>query len=81
VCQQTISTAGQTTAMMQQFRSLSKKFREAEMKVDPKPRMQFTIDLQAWLEKKNRDGYSIILSIDANEELTEQGQLSPLNFN
>jgi hypothetical protein len=63
VFQQSISTAGETTAMMQQFRSLSKKFRKVEMGVDPKPRMQFIIDLQAWLEEKTRNGYSIILAL------------------
>jgi len=59
---------------------LSKKFREAEMVIDPKPRTQFIINLQAWLEQKSKDGYGIIFNIDANEELTEHGQFSPLHF-
>ncbi len=52
VCQQTLSTIGPTTATMQQLGSLSRKFREADITSDPKTRLQFIIDLQAWLEQK-----------------------------
>lgn len=50
VCSQAISTAGQTTSTAQQFRKLSKRMREVNMMEDLKPRRQFIMDLQAWIE-------------------------------
>jgi hypothetical protein len=80
ICQQTLATLGPTTATMQQFRSLSKKFRTADQAINPELRLQFTLDLQAWLEKKHTEGYSIILGIDANEDLSAESQYKPLHY-
>jgi len=81
VCTQTVSSAGPNTSTAQQFRSLSQQFRQANLTYDPKPRHQFIVDLQAWLESKINNGYSIILGIDANEGIRDQtGKFTPLQF-
>ena len=81
VCVQTISSAGPTTSTSQQFRFLSKEFRDANIYEDPQPRKQFIIDLQAWLEHKNKSGCYIILAIDANEGMgKDTGMFCPLEY-
>lgn len=82
VCVQATSSAGPTTSTSQQFRFLSKEFREANIYEDPQPIKQFIIDLQAWLEFKNKAGCFIILTIDANEGIgKETGTFFPLDYN
>lgn len=81
VCTQSISSIGPTTSTSQQYRHLSKEFREANINEDPQPRKQFIIDLQAWIEYYNRAGCFIILSIDANESIkSDTGAYCPLDF-
>ena len=41
---------------------------------DPDPRAQMLTDLQAFIEKKQRDGFEIILMIDANDAPTQKSQ-------
>jgi len=69
VCSQSIHSAGQTTATAQQFRALSKALRENNSSEDPRPRWQFIMDLQAWIENLIASQHDIILSIDANEAI------------
>jgi hypothetical protein len=79
VCAQTLQSCGVTTATAQQFRQLMQKWKEMGTLDDPIPRLQFILDLQAWLEYRQRDGYEIILAIDANENITGiSGKISPL---
>lgn len=74
VCLQTVSSVGPNTSTAQQFRGLSQQFRKADLAYDPKPRHQFIVDLQAWLESKTATGY-------ANEGLHEgTGNYTPLHF-
>lgn len=81
VCPQSISSIGPQTSTAQQHRLLSKSFREANRVEDPKPRLQFIVDLQSWLEHKISLNYSIILSIDANEGLqNKKGKYFPVAF-
>ena len=81
VCTQTVASIGPNTSTAQQFRGLSERFRHADLTHDPKPRHQFIVDLQAWLETKIASDYSIVLSIDANESLQPTvGTYTPLNF-
>lgn len=48
---------------------------------DPIPRLQFILDLQAWIEDRVKNGYSIILSIDGNESIKDKlGSFVPLQF-
>jgi hypothetical protein len=67
VCCQTIQSAGPKKSTAQQFRYLSKAFRDADIMDDPSPRHQFIVDLQSWIESRTDAGYQIILGIDANE--------------
>jgi hypothetical protein len=81
VCVQTVSSSGPTTSTSQQHRYLSKEFREANSMDNPQPRKQFIVDLQAWLEHKNKAGCFIILALDANEGLGEDtGTYHPLEY-
>lgn len=81
VCTQTVSSVGPNISTAQQYRNLSQQFRQADLTHDPKPQHQFIADLQAWLESKIASGYSIILSIDANEGLQDKtGNYTPLHF-
>lgn len=81
ICPQTLSSIGPHTSTAQQFRHLSKDFREADLIHDPKPRLQFIVDLQAWLEYKIQDNHSIILALDANEGIQDiTGSYHPLEF-
>jgi hypothetical protein len=80
-CQQTIQSVGHKTATAQQFRALSKTFRDADLLDDPVPRKQFIVDLQAWIEHKVAEGYQIILGIDANEPYSQtKGNFTPLHY-
>jgi hypothetical protein len=66
---------------MQQFRHLSQQNREADIISDPKPKYQFIIDLQAWLQEMMGKEYEIILCLDANESIDgKAGQFSPLQY-
>jgi len=66
---------------MQQFRHLSQQNREADIISDPKPKYQFIIDLQAWLQEMMGKEYGIILCLDANESIDGKvGQFSPLQY-
>jgi hypothetical protein len=81
VSQEYLSSVGQKTAAMQQFRHLSQQNREAGMISDPKPKYQFIIDLQAWLQEMMSKEYEIILCLDANESIDSKvGQFSPLQY-
>jgi len=81
VCTQSINTIGETTATAQQFRQLSKQMREHDTVDDPKPRWQFIIDLQAWIESLVSEGHDIILCLDANENINNNtGSYTPLQY-
>jgi len=81
VCPQTLASIGPNTSTAQQYRTLSKEFRESDLVSDPKPRLQFIVDLQAWLEYKIQDQHSIILVLDANEGIQgTKGSYYPLEF-
>jgi hypothetical protein len=82
VSQEYMSSLGPKTTAMQEFRSLSKQYRTVEIQFDPKPRFQFIIDLQAWVEELIRQSYEIILFMDTNEGVDEQpGKYCPLELN
>jgi hypothetical protein len=52
-CTQSLQACGPTTSTAQQFRHLSKKWRnQNHCEEDPKPRLPFILDLQAWIEQK-----------------------------
>ncbi len=81
VCIQSVTSAGLTTATAQQYRELSKKTREHNIGEDLKPRKQFIMDLQAWIEHLVAAGHGIILSLDANEDTYGmQGSFTPLQY-
>jgi hypothetical protein len=81
VCTQSISSAGPTTSTTQQFRKLSKTLREINDPHTPQPRLQFILDLQAWLQHLVQTGHDIILCLDANEDInTVQGTFTPLDY-
>jgi hypothetical protein len=82
VCVQSIQSCGDTTSTAQQFRELSKIWRQQEaLDADPIPRRQFILDLQAWLEHKIATSHHIILGIDANEDISKvAGQYCPLTY-
>ena len=81
VCSQTLSACGQTMATAQQHRELSRKFQqEGNANDDPRPRLQFIIDLQAWIQHIQSKGHDIILALDANEDTSGRiGKHSPVN--
>jgi hypothetical protein len=81
VCRQTIQSVGVKTSNAQQFRQLSKTFRDADLSGDPIPRHQFIVDLQGWIEHKIGEGHQIILSIDANESFNHTaGSFTPVPY-
>jgi hypothetical protein len=50
---------------------LSKKIRmEGNSKDDPKPRLRFILDLQAWIHHIQSKGHEILLALDANEDIS-----------
>lgn len=65
VCIQTPHTVGPKTSTSQQYRNLSRSFREAGLLSNPKPCQQFIYDLQAWIKYMSSQGYSIIFGIDS----------------
>jgi len=82
VSQKSVKSVGPTTSAAQQFRKLSQQFRDSGIQKEPCPRNQFILDLQAWLEHKLQEQYDIILSLDANESITQEtGTISPLTYN
>jgi hypothetical protein len=82
VCQQTILSTGTTTSTAQQFRKLSGMFCESGIIEDPRPRLQFIMDLQSWIESRIQQHYEVILSLDANEAIADtMGLYCPLEFN
>jgi hypothetical protein len=81
VCQQNIQSVGTTTSTAQQYRMLSRKYRDANLTADPKPLLQFIVDLQAWLAQYISRGKKIILGIDSNEDISgKQGQITPMKY-
>jgi hypothetical protein len=81
VCIQSVTSAGLTTATAQQYRDLSRKTREHNIGEDLKPRKQFIMDLQAWIEHLVANGHGIILSLDANEDTYGMpGSFTPLQY-
>jgi len=81
LCPQSTKTTGATTATAQQFRRLSKAFRDSDIAEDPVPRLQFIADLQAWMESKTSDRYEFILALDANESILDiTGSFHPLQY-
>jgi len=81
VCRQTIQSVGVKTSTAQQYRQLSRTFRDADLTEDPIPRHQFIVDLQAWIEYKIENGHQIILSIDANEPFHgSEGSFTRLHY-
>jgi hypothetical protein len=63
--------SGPKTAYRQQFRHLSKSYHQQNNLQTPDPYKQCIMDLQAWLEHLVSQGYSIILSLDSNEDITD----------
>jgi len=43
---------------------------EGNSKDDPKPRLQFILDLQAWIHNIQSKGLEILLALDANEDIS-----------
>jgi len=83
VCEQSLASCGDTTSTAQQFRQLSRKMRSEGniSQTDPKPRLQFILDLQAWFSHKVEEKHEIILAIDANEDITaKEGKVCPLPY-
>jgi exonuclease III len=67
---------------MQQVRSLLAHYNNLKTLVSPNPHRQFVLDLQAWIQMLQADGTSIILALDANEDiLASNPSYSPLSFN
>ncbi len=82
VSQKSVKSVGPATSAAQQFRKLLQQFRNSGIQEEPCSRHQFILDLQAWLEHKIQDQYDIILSLDANESITQEtGSISPLTYN
>jgi hypothetical protein len=80
VCNSSISSVGEKTALKQQYRHLSAKWREYNWQSSPDPHRQFILDLQAWIEVLISENHAIILSLDNNEDLlTSTGQFMPLH--
>ncbi len=70
VCKQTlISAIGPTTAPAQHHRHLTRQWMEHDTE-EPQPRLQFILDLQAWLENMMNNKTEIILCLDANEDIS-----------
>jgi len=63
--------SGPKTAYRQQFRHLSKSYRQQNNLQMPDPYKQCIMDLQAWLEHLVSQGHSIILGLDSNEDITD----------
>ncbi len=81
VCKAPASSLGEKTANMQQFRTILAKFSEEQRDEIPNPHRQFILDLQSWLEDIKRDGTSIILCLDNNEDLlAHQGSFHQLEY-
>jgi hypothetical protein len=81
VCVQSAAMAGPKTSTSQQFQRLSKTFWLADRTDDPIPRIQFIMDLQAWIEHHVQKGCSIILGIDGNESMASStGNFTPLPY-
>jgi hypothetical protein len=73
--------AGPMTSTMQQYRKMSNSTETKDYEVQPQPRCQFLLDLQAWLEKMKLDNCEIILALDANKEFNdEDGSIIPLCY-
>jgi hypothetical protein len=77
-----MASIGPKTSAMQQFRNLSQEFcKKKNMQHEPKPRFQFIVDLQAWLQEKISQSYEVILCLDANEGCSgKSGQFDPLEY-
>ncbi len=69
VCNTTLNSSGDCTAYMQQFRSILAYNNDHNISSTPNPHRQFVIDLQAWIEMLQSEGASIILALDANEDI------------
>jgi hypothetical protein len=81
VCSATLSSLGPTTYTMQQYRKLSSTFRSENKTIQPNPRRQFILDLQAWLEHLIQKKHDIVLTLDGNEDYTETAKLfTPLSY-
>ncbi len=81
VCKAPASSLGEKTASIQQFRTILAKFNEEKRDEIPNPHRQFILDLQSWLEEMKRDGTSIILCLDNNEDLlAHQGSFHQLEY-
>jgi hypothetical protein len=73
--------AGPKSAYHQQYRQISQSWRSENRHDRPDPHRQCILDLQAWVEHITREGALIILSLDANEEISDQpGQYIPLPY-
>jgi hypothetical protein len=75
------SSAGVTTAFMQQYRGLSNKLHSNNNPLTPQLHRQFILDLPAWLEHLIAEGYQLILSMDSHENLSSMGSFTPLSYN
>jgi hypothetical protein len=63
------------------YRQISQSWRSENRHDRPDPHRQCILDLQAWVEHITREGALIILSLDANEEISDQpGQYIPLPY-
>jgi exonuclease III len=79
VCNSSINSVGEKTALKQQYRHLSEKWREYKWHSSPNPHRQFILDLQAWIESLILDNHAIILALDNNKDLlATAGQFHPL---
>ena len=69
-CQHSISNAGDETAYAQQFRIL-----RTASHSSPEPRQQFLTDLGQQLQQWSSSSHDIILMMDGNESISNQGPL------
>jgi hypothetical protein len=69
VCNTTASSSGDCTLYMQQYRTILAYSNSHNITTTPTPQRQFVLDLQAWIEMLQASGCSIILSLDANEDV------------
>ena len=81
-CKDSLDGAGDKTVYMQHFRTLLAHANTLQSTETPNPYRQFILGLQAWIEMLQNEGYSIILCLDGNENIScTKGSYHPLDYN
>jgi tRNA pseudouridine-54 N-methylase len=80
VCNSTISSTGEKTAVAIQYRSLMQHVHENK-RTEVHPHHHLILDLHAWISHLQSDDTSIILLMDNNEDILQHnGSFNPLHY-